>query len=210
MEQGAWLSWNLESIYVLVWQSYEVRKDIPGRERNSICKEMGSSRAWCLEVCKWFGVDWIQSTWGEVVQDEFERVVAIRQHWVLRIRNGNSTCGISLASVCHRTWEELRKPGVSNVARWAARKAIQSCVPRWQANSVIMGEESRIIMAFFSRFIMEPFLCVIALTATDGMMVLKWKFHWVKCVKRSKENSNSRKSFELNYCKDTFHISISA
>lgn len=170
---------------------------------------MGSSRAWCLVVCTWFGVDWIQSTHGGVAQDEFERVVARRQHRVLRIRT-ETHLWRPLASVCHRTWEELRKPGWSNAARWAARKAIQSCVPRWQANSVIKGEESRIIKAFSSRLIIEPFLCVIALTATDGMMVLKWKFPWVKCVKSLKENSNCGKSFELNYCKDTFHISISA
>lgn len=110
MEQGAWLSWNSEIIYVLVWQSYKLRKDIPGRERYSICKEMGSSRAWCLQVCKWLGVDWIQSTCEEVAQDEFERAVAIRQHWVLRIRMETQPVAflLQVCAIDHgRSWENL-------------------------------------------------------------------------------------------------------
>ena len=70
----------------------------------------------------------------------------------------------------------------------AAAQAIQSCVSRWQANSVTMGEESRIITVFFSRVIMRTFHRDHSLDC-NWMIVLKWKFHWINCVKSLKENS---------------------
>lgn len=126
-------------------------------------------------------------------------------------QNGNPTCGICLAHVCHWSWEE-RKPGLSNAAKPSCQKSNPKLCPQkgTHPNSVIMGEKSRIIMVFFSGVIMETFTMIIALTANWGNDSPQAKISLSKFVLEVwKKKSNSRKSFELDYYKYIFHINIS-
>lgn len=120
----------------------------------------------CLEVCTWWlGVDGMQHAYGSVARGEVERAAVIRQHWILRIRMETWPLVSVWPVCCHCSWRQLRRPGLSSVAKPSCQESSRKLCPQMAGKWCYHGWEEQNYYGLFQW------------QQTEGMVVCKWKLN---------------------------------